>query len=89
MIASIPQPSEASGFLSVSTSFHFDVQNDCIQTALVDKDINDMTVKVTLSSTQDITFQDTIANVHSIPAYCGPRVYTFSGGMPAYLSLDA
>ena len=53
VIAYSPQPSE-SGFLSVSTSFDLDVQNDCIQTALVDKDINDMTVKVTLSSTQDI-----------------------------------
>jgi hypothetical protein len=64
VMASIPQPSEASGVKTVSTSFDLDVQNDCIQTALVDKDINDMTVKVTLSSTQDITFQDTKANVH-------------------------
>jgi hypothetical protein len=88
-MASIPQPSEASGVKTVSTSFSLDVQNDCIQTALIDKAINDMTVKVSLSSTQDITFQDTKANVRSIPAYCGPRVVTFSGGIPAYLSLDA
>ena len=29
------------------------------------------------------------ANAKSDPAYCGPRVYTFTGGIPAYLSLDA
>jgi hypothetical protein len=88
-MASIPQPSEASGVKTVSTSFSLDVQNDCIQTALIDKTINDMTVKVSLSSTQDITFQDTKANERATPAYCGPRVFTFSGGMPDYLSLDA
>jgi hypothetical protein len=48
-----------------------------------------MTVKVTQSVTQDITFQDTKANLHSIPGYCGARVYTFAGVMPSYLSLDA
>jgi hypothetical protein len=46
VMASIPQPSEASGVKTVSTSFSLDVQNDCIQTTLVNKTLNDMTVKV-------------------------------------------
>jgi hypothetical protein len=48
-----------------------------------------MTVKVSFSSSQDITFSDSKADFHDNPTQCGPRVYTFTGGMPPYLSLNA
>ena len=38
-----------------------------------------MSNKVSLAAvTQDVTFADSIATGHSVPAYCGARTYTFS-----------
>lgn len=47
-------------------------------TSLTDKTINNMTLSIGSSSTQDATFTDTIATSHSVPAYCGTRTYTFT-----------
>jgi hypothetical protein len=45
-MASIPQPSDASGVKTVSTSFDLDLIRECDTTALVDKTFNNMSVKV-------------------------------------------
>jgi len=51
--------------------------------------INDMAVKITLTSTQGINFLDSKAVEYVIPDYCGPRVIAFNPSMPTFLSMDA
>jgi hypothetical protein len=59
-------------------TFTLTVQSDCITTTLTDRTINNMTLSIGSSSTQDATFMDTIATSHSLPAHCGTRTYTFT-----------
>lgn len=47
-----------------------------------------MLVKVTLSSTQDITFVDSKSDAYGIPGFCGDLSYTFSSVLPSFLVLS-
>jgi len=88
--ASIPQPSlGVGGTKQVSTSFVLDVLNDCPSTILNDLTIIDMNVKVSLSSTQDVTFTNTKSVTYADPIFCGPRLFTWTPSLPSYLSLNA
>ena len=51
--------------------------------------INDMAVKITLTSTQGINFLDSKAVEYVIPDYCGPRVIAFNPSKPTFFSMDA
>ena len=65
------------------------IQPDCLNTSFVDRQLDDMSIIVTGSASQSIFFADTTSNFHSNPSFCGPRVYTFDVGTPAYLLVDA
>jgi hypothetical protein len=87
--ASIPDPAQGStATKTINAVFTIQIANDCLSTSIISKSFQNMSIFVTQSTTQDITFEDTKANFYSIPDYCGPRVINFSGGIPSYLSLD-
>ena len=83
--ATIPQPSEPSGDLKVSSAFILKVGENCDFTNFIDKTFNDMTIKITESTSQDIFFQDDKALGQNNDDFCGPRIITFTGGLPNYL----
>jgi len=88
--ASIPQPSlGVGGTKQVSMLFILNVLNDCPSTILNDLSILDMSVKVSLSSTQDVTFTNTKSVTYADPIFCGPRLFTWTPSLPSYLSLNA
>lgn len=76
--STIPQNALSSNtMLSKSYSFTLTVQSDCVNTIISDKVINSMSNKISLAAvTLDVSFLDSIATGHSIPAYCGSRKYT-------------
>lgn len=90
LMASIPQPSlGASAVKQVTTSFTINVKNQCDTTTIIDKTFSDMAIKVTLSTTQDISFKDSFSTSTGDELFCGPRVITWTGGLPAYLAVNA
>ena len=65
-IATIPQVDPVtSANKFVSNNFTLTVQSDCVNTTITDKTITDMSVLVSQSSTQDVTFLDSIATGHA------------------------
>lgn len=87
--ASIPQPSDPSGSLTVSTTFIAEIGDNCYFASFIDRPFNDMTVLVSQATSQSIVFQDTKAVFYNLPGYCGDRSYTFTGGLPSFLQLDS
>jgi hypothetical protein len=47
-----------------------------------------MSVLVSQQSTQNIEFQENKEVAYNNPGFCGPRTYTFVGGMPTFLTLN-
>ena len=86
MTATIVNP--LSGTTKATNTLNIDVFVDCNLAVLVDRQFNDMTSKVTKATTQDITFKDTMGQLMSNDAQCGPRVYTFTPELPSFLTLD-
>ena len=64
------------------------ILSPCYNINFVNRDLDDMSMIVTGTTSQDIKFEDTAANTYSNASLCGPRIYTFSGGMPSYLTID-
>ena len=65
--------------LSRNYSFTLTVQSDCVNTAITDKTIINMSNIVSLAAfTQDVSFLDSIATSHPNPTYCGARTYSLS-----------
>lgn len=88
--ASIPQPTlaDSAAVLTTSTSLVMTVGKDCFETNFTFKLIKDMSILLTQSTAQDLTFPEVKEIQYSTPGLCGARVYTFAGGLPTYLQLD-
>ena len=74
--ASIPQP--PSGSKTTTQTFVLTVIPDCDFTSLTSRSISNMSAKVSLSSSQDVTYADSLATTYAILTYCGPRIYSFT-----------
>jgi hypothetical protein len=85
----LPQPSDPSGFLTISTSFILTIVNDCPLTYLLDMPISDMQIYVSQSTSQNINFLNERANHYSIPGICGANTLTWNPTLPSFLSVDA
>ena len=59
-------------------TFTLTVQSDCVNTSLTNKTINNMTLSIGSSNTQDATFADSTATTRGVTVYCGARTYTFT-----------
>ena len=59
-------------------TFTLTVQSDCVNTSLTDKTINNMTLSIGSSNTQDATFADSTATTRGVANYCGARTYTIT-----------
>jgi hypothetical protein len=88
--ASIPQPTVAdpTAKLVVSAPLILTVGKDCFQTNFTFRLFKNMSVLLTQSTSQDITFTEAKEIEYNNPGYCGARTYTFAGGLPSYLQLD-
>ena len=54
------------------------VVSDCTITSLTNKTINDMTLSIGSSDTQDAAFADSTATTRGVARYCGARTYTIT-----------
>ena len=59
-------------------TFTLTVQSDCVNTTLTNKTINNMTLSIGGSNTQDATFSDSITTTRGVANYCGTRTYSFT-----------
>jgi hypothetical protein len=87
--ASIPQPSDTSGVKTVSQTFKLTVVGDCATTNLIDMPINDMTIQVTGTTSQNVAFQNTRAQLYGIPSFCGILKFVWTPSLPSFLTLDS
>jgi len=87
LTASVVNP--ISGPASTLNTLNINIIVDCNIAVFIDKAFNDMSVKVTQTATQDITFWDNLGQAMSNYSQCGPRTYTFTPALPSFLSLDA
>ena len=78
--ATIPQNTFSTNTaLTKNYSFTLTVQSDCVLSVITDKIIIDMFQKIAFPVvTQDVTFLDSIATGHAVPAYCGLRTYSLT-----------
>jgi len=62
----------------ITSTFDIVVVSDCTISTITDRTIDDMTLSIGGSNTQDATFADSITTARSVANYCGPRTYTFT-----------
>jgi hypothetical protein len=75
----IPQVDTSTGVnRKITSSFNIVVVSDCTITTITDRTINNMTISIGGSNTQDATFADSTTTARGVANYCGERTYTFT-----------